>query len=100
RSGDAVKVRGMFLHPNQLRGAMMMFPQIKQAQVIVTRPENNDHVRLLLELHPDSDAAGLGEKLQGLAQNAIRLRIDEVELVAPGVIDASQRMIKDERKWD
>lgn len=100
RSGEAVKVRGMFLHPNQLRGAMMYFPQIKQAQVIVTRPENNDHVRLLLELHPDADGTGLGDQLKGLAQQAIRLRIDEVEIVAPGVIEPGGRMVRDERKWD
>jgi phenylacetate-CoA ligase len=100
RSGEAIKVRGMFLHPNQLRGAMTYFPQIKQAQVIVTRPQNSDHVRLLLELHPGQDGKGLGEQLQMLAQNAIRLRIDEVEIVEAGVIDPSQRMVRDDREWE
>jgi phenylacetate-CoA ligase len=100
RSGEAVKVRGMFLHPNQLRGAMMFFPQIKHAQVIVTRPANSDHVRLLLEMHPGESGVGLGEQLQALAQNAIRLRIDEVEIVETGVIDSSERTIRDERTWE
>jgi phenylacetate-CoA ligase len=100
RSGEAIKVRGMFLHPNQLRGAMTYFPQIKHAQVIVTRPQNNDHVRLLLELHPGEDGAGLGEQLQMLAQNAIRLRIDEVQIVEAGVIDPTQRMVRDDRQWE
>jgi hypothetical protein len=90
----------MFLHPNQLRGAMSYFPQIKHAQVIITRPSNNDHVRLLLELHPGADGTGLGETLQALAQQAIRLRIDEVELVEAGVIDPTQRTIRDERTWE
>lgn len=100
RSGEAIKVRGMFLHPNQLRGAMMFFPQIKHAQVIVTRPANSDHVRLLLEMHPGESGEGLGEQLQALAQNAIRLRIDEVEIVEPGVIDPSERTIIDQREWE
>ena len=30
RSGDAIKVRGMFLHPNQLQYAVMQFPEIKE----------------------------------------------------------------------
>src|SRR5690606_31807722 len=34
RSGEAIKVRGMFLHPNQLRGAAAQFPMIKGIQAI------------------------------------------------------------------
>ena len=30
RSGDTIKVRGMFLHPNQLQYAVMQFPEIKR----------------------------------------------------------------------
>lgn len=100
RSGDAIKVRGMFLHPNQLMAAKMQFPQIKQMQAIITRPHNSDHVKILIELNEGSDSTGLGEKLQQLAQAAVRLRIDEVEIVAPGVINPADRKIKDERKWD
>lgn len=100
RSGDAIKVRGMFLHPNQLMAARTQFPQIKALQAIITRPANNDHVRLLVELQEGADGTGLGEKLQQLAQAAIRLRIDEVDIVAPGTINPSERPIKDERQWD
>ena len=38
--GDAVKVRGMFVHPNQLRLAASKFPAIARLQGIVTRPDN------------------------------------------------------------
>lgn len=100
RSGDAIKVRGMFLHPNQLLGAKMQFPEIKHMQAIITRPENSDHVRILVELNEGGDGAGLGDKLKALAQAAIRLRIDEVDIVEAGVINPSERTVKDERKWD
>lgn len=100
RSGDAVKVRGMFLHPNQLRGAMLQFPQIKLMQAIITRPQNNDYVTIKLELHEGADGGGIGDQLKALAQGAGRLRIDEVIIVAPGEINPSERPIKDERQWE
>ena len=45
-------------------------------------------------------AAGLGEKLSALAQQAVRLRIDAVNFVAPDSIDPGGRKIVDEREWD
>ena len=44
RSGDAVKVRGMFLHPNQLNYAVMQFPEIRDLQALITRDGNRDVV--------------------------------------------------------
>jgi len=100
RSGDAVKVRGMFLHPNQLMAAKMQFPQIKNLQAIITRPENNDHVLIRLELKEGAEAGELPEQLKALAKAAVRLRIDEVEVVEPGVIKAGERTVQDQRTWE
>ena len=100
RSGDAVKVRGMFLHPNQLQYAAMQFPAIKAIQVVVTRPENRDVVSVNLELREGQSSAGLAEKLIALAQQAVRLRIDAVNFVPAGSIDTSERAIVDRRDWD
>ena len=99
RSGDAIKVRGMFLHPNQLQYAAAQFPQIKAIQAVITRPENRDVVTVNLELHEGQSAVGLAEKLSALAQQAARLRIDAVHIVEAGSIDPSERAIIDEREW-
>ena len=98
RSGGAIKVRGMFLHPNQLNAAKMAFPQIERLQAIITRPENSDVVTIKLQLKEGAEAGDLAEKLKGLAQNAARLRIDEVIFVDE--IDSNARTIVDEREWD
>jgi phenylacetate-CoA ligase len=98
RSGDAIKVRGMFLHPNQLKLAATMFPNIEQIQAVITRPENSDVVTLRIELKPGAADNGVAEKLKELAQNAVRLRIDEVVFVDE--IGANERTVKDERQWD
>ncbi len=102
RSGDAIKVRGMFLHPNQLRAALTAFPQIARVQAIITRPENKDVVTLRMEMKPglESEGEAVGQQLQQLAQAAVRLRIDTIEVVAEGGIDPAARTIIDERNWD
>lgn len=100
RSGDAIKVRGMFLHPNQLKMAVMQFPQIKDIQVFITRPDNADVVSFHLELKEGKSEAGIADKLKELAQQAVRLRIDEVIFVPAGSIDPNARKIVDERDWD
>ena len=100
RSGDAIKVRGMFLHPNQLNAARMVFPYIQRMQAIVTRPGNSDHVRVRVEVEAGADASDLPDQLKMLAEQAVRLRIDEVEIVPPGTIRPDERPIVDEREWE
>jgi phenylacetate-CoA ligase len=98
RSGDAIKVRGMFLHPNQLKAATSAFPQIERIQAIITRPDHKDVVTIHIQLKEGAAEDGLGDKLKDLAQNAVRLRIDEIVFVDE--IDTKARMIVDQRDWD
>ncbi len=100
RSGGAVKVRGMFLHPDSLGRAKVFFPSIKHIQAVITRPEGKDHVLVRLEMQPGESGEGIGQMIQGLAEQAIRLRIDEVVIVPSGTIDPSERAVKDERTWE
>ena len=100
RSGDAIKVRGMFLHPNQLKAAAGQLPEIKEIQAVITRTANRDAVTVYIELNQGADGAGLAEKLSDLAHSAARLRIDAVNIVDTGAIDPNARKILDERVWD
>lgn len=100
RSGEAIKVRGMFLHPNQLMMAAKQFDVIERLQAIITRPENKDVVTLKVKLAEGQTVSQdeLANQLKTLAQQAVRLRIDTVEFVDE--IDTKQRTVLDERKWD
>lgn len=98
RSGDAIKVRGMFLHPNQLDAAVMRFPQIADLQAVITREGNRDVVTLNVALRDGASAEGVADGLTVLAQQAVRLRIDQVNFV--DAIDANARKIDDQREWD
>ncbi len=102
RVGEAVKVRGMFVHPNQLRFALNQFSEIARAQAVVTRPDQvRDRLTLKIELAQevaarDQWAKEVSEAVQGL----IRVSVDEVEFVPAGTIAAEAKLIVDERKWE
>jgi phenylacetate-CoA ligase len=102
RVGDAVKVRGMFLHPLQLKGALAKFEGLGNFQASVTRPDAaRDHVKLRVELKDAAVASPtLGDAVKAAASQACRLTIDEVEFVEAGAIEPSARAVVDERRWE
>ncbi|MEM7031087.1 MAG: AMP-binding protein [Chloroflexota bacterium] len=101
RVGDAIKVRGMFLHPLQMKAALGQFSQISNMQAIVTRSDTRDHVELRVET---TDAIGdqpdLSDAIKTAVSNACRLKVDTVTFVTAGSITADARPVVDERSWD
>jgi phenylacetate-CoA ligase len=100
RVGEAVKVRGMFVHPNQLKAAAAKFPAIARVQAIVTRPDNvRDTLTLQVELaQADVDREKLSREFAEAVRGLIRVSVDQVEFVP--AIAADAKMIVDERKWE
>ena len=94
RSGDAVKVRGMFVHPNQLRFAASQVLKFTGIQGLVTRPENRDYfvVRVV------SAETEKGDFLKGALQQICRVKIDAIEFV--DAIGEGERGMVDARSWD
>ncbi len=97
RSGDAVKVRGMFVHPNQLRFATGQIPGVQAVQGVVTRPELKDYFVVRVVLAEGEDKTAVSQTLKQAVQNLCRVRVDEVEFV-PALPPGSPGMV-DERKW-
>jgi phenylacetate-CoA ligase len=98
RSGDAVKVRGMFVHPNQLRFAAGQISGVTAVQGIVTRPELKDLFTLRVELEGEADSA-VSEQLKSVVQNVCRVRVDAVEFVGLGTIEENAPGMVDVRHW-
>ncbi len=94
RIGDAVKVRGLFVHPRQLQHLMARFPEVERWQAVVTREEHVDHLTLKV-VAPQADAT-LEERLQAAAREVLKLRI-HVERVAQLAGDA--KPLVDTREW-
>lgn len=99
RRGDAVKVRGMFVHSNQVRFAAAMIPGILATQVIITRPDLRDDVTLRVEVEGGRGSDELAQRLLGTFQAACRVKADRVEFLAPGTIDPKEPGVFDQRKW-
>lgn len=95
RVGDAVKVRGLFLHPKQLREVMANFPQVTRWQAVVTRREHKDYLTLRVACPPDADVSAIARA----AHESVKFQL-EIETVAGESLPPDAPPIRDERTWD
>jgi phenylacetate-CoA ligase len=99
RSGEAAKVRGMFVHPNQLRFAAAQVNGVKVVQGVVSRPGDKDHFTLRVETEGEVDETAVADNLQQIIPNICRVRVDEVEFVTAGTIQPDAPGMVDARDW-
>jgi len=98
RSGDAVRVRAMFIHPNQSDEVVSRFSEITAYQLVVTRADNRDHMVMSVELskEPANKEQWL-ENLDKVFRNVCKVRCDDVLVVPKGTIPAGKKRIVDKR---
>lgn len=97
RVGDAVKVRGMFVHPNQIAFALKRFP-VAAHQAVVRRPEFRDEWILRVVLAEDvDDRNALAEQIKAAVREICRVRLDALEFVDS--LPENAPPIVDEREW-
>lgn len=100
RSGEAVRVRGMFVHPRQTDEVISRFSEISRYQLVVTRPQHRDEMTLKVEL---ADEAADKEKLRSALDKDFRdvckVRFDRVQFVPKGTIAEGAKRIADERVY-
>ena len=98
RVGDAIKVRGMFVHPNQVRAALG--PQgISDFAATVDRPDVRDELTLQV-VAPSALAndEAYVERLRAAFRQICRINLDNLEFVDAVGDDAGK--IVDNRSWD
>ncbi len=96
RVGDGVKVRGMFVHHQQMAKVMNTFPEIEFFQAVVSRDGLRDILKVRLESNHDSKS--FKELLTKRLVEAIRVTPD-VEIVPVGTIDRGEKQLIDLREW-
>ena len=101
RSGEAVKVRGMFVHPNQLRFAVSQAMAVQAVQGVITRPELRDRfvVKIVPGDAPD-DANAAIERIKEMVRQVCRVRVDEVLFVDAEAIPEDAPIMLDQRTWE
>jgi phenylacetate-CoA ligase len=101
RTGDAVKVRGMFIVARQAEQLISSFEAVSRFQIIVDRQANRDEINLKLELKDDSgDKGKLIDDVNRKFQDICRVKLDNIVLVSPGTIPEPYQPIQDVRKWE
>jgi len=100
RVGDAVKVRGMFIHSKQVEEVIRKFPEVSRFQVNVSRSGHRDEWAINLELKEAVDREKLLESLQKSIQESCRVKPDKIEFVSQGTIPEGAKKIVDQRTWE
>jgi phenylacetate-CoA ligase len=94
RADQTTKIKGMFVHPEQVAAVLKRHPEVSRARLVVTNPDSVDAMTLHCEGGGDAAMAGaVAESLRELT----KLR-GEVVFVASLPNDG--KVISDERKFD
>lgn len=100
RSGDAVRVRAMFVHPNQSNQVVAGFPEIEAYQLIVTRADNRDNMVMNVELSSEpADKKAWAATLDKSFRDICKVRFDELRFVPAGTIPKDAKRIVDRRTY-
>ena len=93
RADQTTKVRGMFVHPEQVAEIVRRHKSIIRARLVIERPQSADQMTLLVEMgEPAEAAAAIAET----AQAATKLR-SEVTRVPEGSLPKDGKVIEDRR---
>lgn len=96
RADQTTKIKGMFVHPEQVAAILKRHPEIAKARLVVSNLEGSDRMVLHCEAEPRE---GLAAAVIASVREVTKLR-GEVELVARGSLANDGKVISDERQYD
>jgi phenylacetate-CoA ligase len=97
RADQTTKVKGMFVHPEQIAEVLKRHPELRRARLVVSHDGESDVMTLKAEVSA-SDASLAAAVAQSLTA-ATKLK-GRVELVAPGTLANDGKVIEDVRRYD
>ncbi|HWO15015.1 MAG TPA: hypothetical protein VNN80_36180 [Polyangiaceae bacterium] len=95
RIGEAIKVRGMFLHPRQAAAVLSGVPQLASHRFVVSRADHQDQLRCELVAQPGASDAELASLVRERIRSGLRLSADVV--CVPELPPGPE--VVDERDW-
>jgi phenylacetate-CoA ligase len=98
RADQTTKVKGMFVHPEQVAAVVKRHPEIGRVRLVVTNPDSSDQMTLNCEVGP-AGAANLATVIADSIRDVTKLRA-EIRLVAVGSLPNDGKVIEDARKYD
>ena len=97
RADQTAKVRGMFIHPEQVDQVVKRHPEIQKARLVIEWIDESDQMTLQCEASEDSEAFQL--KVANSIRELCKIRGD-VALMPPGTLANDGLVIADQRKYD
>jgi phenylacetate-CoA ligase len=99
RIGDAVKVRGLFIAPSQLKMIQTKFNNLP-LQALVSRVGNDDVLKVRVEkIAPEIGTQDFEEKFKTTFREICTVKIDHLEYLNAGTIKPEEKLIVDQRQW-
>ena len=95
RADQTAKVKGMFVHPEQIDTVLKRHPEVAKARLEITREGDQDAMTLKAEV---AAAEGLAEALGRSLAEVCKLK-GRVEIVAPGSLPNDGKVIDDQRDY-
>ena len=97
RADQTAKVRGMFIHPEQVDKVVKRHGEIARARLVIDWIDQADQITLQCE--SDNDNPALPGAIAESIRSICKLR-GEVEIVAPGSLPNDGKVIDDIRQYD
>jgi len=94
--GEAVKVRGMFLHPRQVHTVMDDLDGVAAYRFVVERPADRDELRVEVVPAGGADPAAVCERVREAVLSGLRFN---VQVVAAGSLGEDRPVLEDARTW-
>ncbi len=99
RVGDAVKVRGLFIAPSQLKKIQEAFSDVK-FQFSVSRTSHEDILTVRLQaIAASTNTRLIEDEFRQFFKDICTLSIDRLEHLKHGTLKEDEKLIVDERKW-
>ena len=96
RADQAVKVKGMFVHPSQIAEVTKRHQEILKARLVVDNPGGQDRMTLRCEV--DRAPGGLAAAIADSLRSVTKLR-GEVTFARPGELPNDGKVIEDAKKY-
>ncbi len=98
RADQTTKVRGMFVHPEQIADIVGRFNEVTRARLVVSGETGRDDMTLFVEV-PGEAPADLKDRLGSVVREVTKLRADVV-LVREGELANDGKVIEDSRSYE
>jgi phenylacetate-CoA ligase len=97
RADQTTKVKGMFVHPEQVAAVVKRHPQLTRARLVVTNPDSTDAMTLHCCLSNGTGDAALTAAIADSLRDLTKLR---GAVVFADSLPNDGKVISDERKYD